>query len=141
MLIRLSAGARGIISASQVAVGEENSLHLRVYGEKGGLAWSQLEPNSLTLTWPDRSVEIRRTGGPSLSAAALAAARLPAGHPEGYLEAFAVLYRDFARAVLAREAGAQPKLDVPGIAEGVRGMRFIEAVVASSAAGATWLEI
>ncbi|TNF79213.1 MAG: Gfo/Idh/MocA family oxidoreductase [Gammaproteobacteria bacterium] len=141
VLIRLSGGARGVISASQVAVGEENGLRLRVYGEKGGLAWSQMEPNSLTLTWPDRSVETRRTGGPSASDAAARVTRLPAGHPEGYLEAFAVLYRDFARAVLSREAGEQSEPDVPGIAEGVRGMRFIEGVVASSAAGATWLEI
>ncbi len=141
VLIRMTGGARGVISASQVAVGEENGLRLRVYGEKGGLSWSQMEPNSLTLTWPDRSREVRRTGGPSTSPAASAVTRIPAGHPEGYLEAFAVLYRDYARAVLAQEAGRQPDLDVPGIAEGVRGMRFIEAVVESSAAGATWLEI
>lgn len=141
VLIRLSGGARGVISASQVAVGEENGLKLRVYGEKGGLTWSQMEPNSLRLTWPDRSVEIRRTGGPSITPAAADVTRLPAGHPEGYLEAFAVLYRDFARAVLAREAGEDFAPDVPGIVEGVRGMRFIEAVVESSAAGAAWLEI
>jgi predicted dehydrogenase len=100
-----------------------------------------MEPNSLRLTWPDRSVEIRRTGGPSTTPAAADVTRLPAGHPEGYLEAFAVLYRDFARAVLAREAGEDFAPDVPGIVEGVRGMRFIEAVVESSAAGAAWLEI
>jgi predicted dehydrogenase len=141
VLIRLSDGARGVISASQVAVGEENGLKLRVYGEKGGLTWSQMEPNSLRLTWPDRSVEIRRTGGPSTTPAAADVTRLPAGHPEGYLEAFAVLYRDVARAVLAREAGEDFAPDVPGIVEGVRGMRFIEAVVESSAAGAAWLEI
>lgn len=141
VLIQLSGGARGVISASQVAVGEENGLRLRVYGEKGGLSWSQMAPNSLTLTWPDRSVEVRRTGGPSVTEAAAAATRLPAGHPEGYLEAFAVLYRDFARAILAREAGQAVEPDVPGIAEGVHGMRFIETVVASSAAGAIWLDV
>ncbi len=136
VMIRMSGGARGVISASQVAVGEENGLRLRVYGERGGLAWSQMEPNSLTLSWPDRSVEIRRTGGPATSNAAAAVTRLPAGHPEGYLEAFAVLYRDFARAVRSGDVPA-----VPGIEEGVRGMRFIEAVVQSSAAGAVWLDI
>jgi len=141
VLIRMDGGARGVICASQVAVGEENGLRLRVYGEKGGLNWSQMEPNSLTLSWPDRSVEMRRTGGPSVSSAAAAVTRIPAGHPEGYLEAFAVLYREFARAVLAQEAGGQPKPDVPGIADGVHGMRFIKAVVESSAAGAVWLEI
>lgn len=141
VLIRLAGGARGVISASQVAVGEENGLKLRVYGEKGGLAWSQTEPNSLTLKWPDRSVEVRRTGGPGITAASTAAARLPAGHPEGYLEAFAVLYRDFARDVLAVGAGATPSLNFPGIEDGVRGLRFIEAVVQSSAEGGRWLEI
>ena len=141
VLIRFSGGARGVISASQVAVGEENGLRLRVYGEKGGLSWSQQEPNSLRLSWPDRSVEIRRTGGPGVSPAAEHATRIPAGHPEGYLEAFAVLYRDFARAVLAQQSGQQINPDVPGIADGVRGMRFIEGVVASSAAGAIWLDL
>lgn len=141
VLIEMSGGARGVISASQVAVGEENDLRLRVYGEKGGLNWSQTEPNSLTLSWPNRSVEIRRTGGPSTTPAAAEVTRLPAGHAEGYLEAFAVLYRDFARAVLDRAAGGRAAPDVPGISEGVRGMRFIDAVVRSSAAGATWLEI
>lgn len=141
VLVRLSGGARGVISASQVAVGEENGLKLRIYGERGGLSWSQTEPNSLTLTWPDRSVEVRRTGGPNTSAAAAAVTRLPSGHPEGYLEAFAVLYRDFARALLAWEAGEAQRPDLPGIAEGVRGMRFIDAVVRSSAAGATWLTL
>ena len=141
VLIRLSGGARGVISASQVAVGEENGLRLRVYGEKGGLVWSQQEPNSLRLSWPDRSLEIRRTGGPGISSAAERVTRLPAGHPEGYLEAFAVLYRDFARVVLAQEAGQRMDTDLPGIADGVRGMRFIEGAVESSAAGAVWLDI
>jgi len=141
VLIRLDGGARGVISASQVAVGEENGLKLRIYGEGGGLTWSQTEPNSLTLKWPDRSVEVRRTGGPSVTGEAASATRLPAGHPEGYLEAFAVLYRKFARAVLAAEAGTAVSPDVPGIADGVRGMRFIDGVVESSARGGIWLDL
>ncbi len=141
VLVHLDGGARGVISASQVAVGEENGLELRVYGEKGGLSWSQTEPNSLVLKWPDRSLEVRRTGGPSVSGEATSATRLPSGHPEGYLEAFAVLYRDFARSILARESGDRVRPDVPGIEEGVRGMRFIEGVVASSNQGGVWLNI
>jgi predicted dehydrogenase len=141
VLICFDRGARGVISASQVAVGEENGLKLRVYGERGGLSWSQTEPNSLMVKWPDRSVEVRRTGGPSVTGEATAATRLPAGHPEGYLEAFALLYRNFARAVLAAEAGTSMPPDVPGIAEGVRGMRFIEGVVESSARGGIWLDL
>ena len=141
VLVHLDGGARGVISASQVAVGEENGLALRIYGEQGGLTWSQMEPNSLQLKWPDRSVEVRRTGGPSATGAAAAATRLPSGHPEGYLEAFAVLYRDFARAVLALEAGNRYRPEVPGIEEGVRGLRFIESVVASSRQGGIWLDL
>ncbi|MEM8766572.1 MAG: Gfo/Idh/MocA family oxidoreductase [Pseudomonadota bacterium] len=141
VLLRLSGGGRGVLSASQIAVGEENNLTLRVYGERGGLSWSQQEPNTLVLRWPDRSVEIRRTGGPGTGAASVAATRLPAGHPEGYLEAFAVLYRNFAAAMRAQAAGDRVSGDYPGIEDGVRGMRFIEAVVKSSAAGGSWISV
>jgi predicted dehydrogenase len=122
-------------------VGEENNLTLRVYGERGGLEWSQMAPNSLILRWPDRSVEVRRTGGPTVSEGATAATRLPAGHPEGYLEAFAVLYRAFAAAVRAHPEKAPAAGAFPTVQDGVRGMRFIEAVVASSAAGGEWREV
>lgn len=141
VLLRLTGGARGVLSASQIAVGEENALTLRVYGEKGGLAWHQMSPNTLHLKWPDRSLTLRRAGGPGTSAAAAAATRLPAGHPEGYLEAFAVLYRSFARALRARNAGHRPDLDFPGMAEGVRGMAFIDAVVRSAEDGGRWLDL
>lgn len=141
VLLRLSGGGRGVLSASQIAVGEENALTLRVYGEKGGLEWRQMEPNTLALKWPDRNVTLRRTGGAEVSAAGVEATRLPAGHPEGYLEAFAVLYRNFARALRARNAGEQPILDFPGIADGMRGMRFIDTVVKSASAGGQWLSL
>jgi predicted dehydrogenase len=108
VLLRLASGAKGVLSASQIAVGEENNLTLRIYGESGGLEWSQMEPNTLILRWPDRSVELRRSGGPGTSAASADATRLPAGHPEGYLEAFAVLYRNFARAIRAGKTGEAP---------------------------------
>ena len=143
VLLRFEGGARGVLFASQIAVGEENGLRLRVYGEAGGLEWNQMEPNSLIVRWPDRPFEIRRTGGPGVGDAATGATRLPAGHPEGFLEAFAVLYRNFADTLEARAAGREPSadnLDFPTIADGVRGMAFIETVVASSRAGAQWMD-
>ena len=142
VLLRFEGGARGVLMASQIAVGEENGLKLRVYGERGGLEWNQMEPNSLIARWPDRPLEVRRTGGPGVGESAGGATRLPAGHPEGFLEAFALLYRNFADTVEAQRAGRNPteeNLDFPTIADGVRGMAFIEAVVASAEAGAQWL--
>ena len=142
VLLRFEGGARGVLMASQIAVGEENGLKLRVYGERGGLEWNQMEPNSLIVRWPDRPLEVRRTGGPGVGESAGGATRLPAGHPEGFLEAFALLYRNFADTVEAQRAGRKPteeNLDFPTIADGVRGMAFIEAVVASAEAGAQWL--
>ncbi len=141
VLLRLSGGGRGVLSASQIAVGEENALTLRIYGEQGGLEWHQMSPNTLRVKWPDRSVTLRRTGGPETSTEAVSATRLPAGHPEGYLEAFALLYRNFARALRARNDGRTPDLDFPGIAEGVRGMHFIDAVVKSANDGGRWLDL
>jgi len=140
VLLRLAGGARGALLASQVAFGEENALRLRVYGERGGLDWSQQEPNSLLLRRRG-SFEVRRTGGPGLGAPALAAARLPAGHPEGYLEAFANLYRAFADAVRSQGDGSGRVADIPGVADGVRGMRFLDAVVASSRVGGAWCPV
>jgi predicted dehydrogenase len=141
VLLRFDTGAKGVLFASQIAVGEENGLRLRVYGENGGLDWSQQEPNSLVLRWPDRAVEVRRTGGPGLSPESLAATRLPAGHPEGYLEGFANLYRNFAVALRRKQAGETFTPDFPTVADGVRGMRFIDAVVASSAADGIWISL
>ena len=142
VLLRFDNGAKGVLFASQISVGEENGLKLRVYGEFGGLEWSQMEPNSLLVRWPDRPYEVRRTGGPGVSDAATGATRLPAGHPEGFLEAFALLYRNFADTLEAIRAGRRPteeNLDFPTIADGVRGMAFIETVVESAEAGAQWL--
>lgn len=137
VLLRFAGGARGVIMASQVAVGEENGLCLRVYGEHGGLAWYQQEPNTLRLTRADRSVALRRTGGPETSAPAQAAARLPAGHPEGYLEAFANLYRG----VAARVAGEADPPPVPTVDDGVRGVRFLHRVVESARDGGHWVSM
>ena len=143
VLLRFEGGARGVLSASQIAVGVENGLTLRVYGELGGLEWSQMEPNSLIVRWPDRPYEVRRTGAAGVSPASVAASRIPPGHPEGFLEAFALLYRNFATAVRDAEMGKGVKTedyDIPSVNDGVRGMQFIETVVASSNQGSTWLE-
>ena len=143
-LLRYEGGARGVLMASQVAVGQENSLRIRVYGEKGGLEWHQEEPNTLLMRWPDRQPEVIRTGGSGLSAWATANTRTPAGHPEGYLEAFANLYRHFAAALQARLAGEEPTptdLDFPSVEEGVRGMQFIETIVSTKNSDQKWVSI
>ena len=143
-LLRYEGGARGVLVASQVAVGQENSLRIRVYGEKGGLEWHQEEPNTLLMRWPDRQPEVIGTGGSGLSAWATANTRTPAGHPEGYLEAFANLYRHFAAALQARLAGEEPTptdLDFPSVEEGVRGMQFIETIVSTKNSDQKWVSI
>ncbi|MBB4601642.1 putative dehydrogenase [Hymenobacter luteus] len=141
VLLRLSGGASGVLVATQVAAGEENNLRLRVYGEKGGLEWQQADANTLQVKWLDRPTEIRRTGAGYTSSYARHNTRAPAGHPEGYLEAFANLYRNFALSLQADLSGttAPPEaLDYPGIAEGVRGMAFIENVIASGRSDQKW---
>ncbi len=132
-------GISGTLIASQVAAGEENNLSIRIYGEKGGLIWRQMEPNTLLLLRPDAHAQVIRTGT-SVAGMDLTASihtRLPAGHPEGFIEAFANLYRNFALNIIAVNEGQKPDLtaDYPGINEGVRGMKFLEAVVSSSQSG------
>ena len=120
--------------ASQVAVGDENALKIRIYGEKGGIEWRQEEPNTLLVKRTDRPTEIVRVGNGYMGAAAKANTRTPAGHPEGYIEAFANIYRNFARTVMAKRDGREPEaswLDFPGVDDGIRGMQFIETVVRS----------
>lgn len=135
-LLRFTDGARGMLKASQVAAGEENGLKLRIHGEQGGLEWAQMEPNTLTLRWLDRPAEIVRAGGPGLQDSTTALLRTPSGHPEGYVEAFANLYRAFAAAI--RGGGDRW---FPGVADGLRTMRFIEAVVANAASDAKWTKV
>ncbi len=145
VLLRFDNGAKGILYASQVSVGEENNLRIRVYGENGGLEWFQAEPNTLLMKWPDRPLEVYRAGANYAfqSPEALAHARLPAGHPEGYLEAFANIYRNFAYCLRAKLRGEEVDpiyQDFPKVADGLRGMAFIEAIVASSNSDQKWLE-
>jgi predicted dehydrogenase len=146
VLVRFKGGAKGVLYASQISIGEENPLTIRVYGEKGGLEWHQEEPNTLLMKWPDRPRQVLRTGGGHsyLSAAALQATRIPAGHPEGFLEAFANLYKNFAAAVCVALSGKKVSadmLDFPTIQDGVRGMAFIETVVKSSKSNQKWTKM
>ncbi|MEM9406676.1 MAG: Gfo/Idh/MocA family oxidoreductase [Acidobacteriota bacterium] len=139
VLLRFAGGARGVLYASQVSVDEENALALRVYGEEGGLEWHQEEPNTLLVKHLDRPREIVRTAGQGLSDVAQAATRLPAGHPEGFLEAFANLYTAFAHGIRAHANNpSSVQLDVPSVHDGLRGMQFIQAVVDSSNSEQKW---
>jgi len=140
VLLRFDNGARGILYASQISNGEENSLAIRIYGETGGLEWHQMEPNTLIHKTQDIT-RILRTGVGDLSPKAQANTRIPAGHPEGYLEAFANIYRNFAHALRARLKGETPEpvhMDFPTVRDGVRGMAFIETVVESSDSEQKW---
>lgn len=144
ILIRLENGAKGVLHCSQISVGEENNLNIRVYGEKGGLEWHQKEPNTLLVKWLDKPMEVYRTANGYLGAAALAAGRTPPAHPEGYLEAFANIYKNFAAHIRCTLSGESPSTivtDYPKIEDGVRGMAFIEAVVESSRKNAAWTKI
>lgn len=146
VLLRFDNGATGTLIASQVAAGEENNLKIRIYGENGGLEWAQQEPNTLTLKWLDQPAQTLRAGsnyGNTESVYATHNARTPGGHPEGYLEAFANLYRNFALTLMAKMNNEAPKpewLDFPGVEDGIRGMAFIENVVASGQADAKWTD-
>ena len=140
-LLKFNNGASGVLIASQVAAGDENNIKVRVYGEKGGLEWQQDNANTLLLKWLDKPAEILRTGAGYLSSYAMHNARVPAGHPEGYLEAFANLYRNFALSIKADIAGKPAEkewLDYPGIEDGIRGMAFVENVIASGKSDAKW---
>lgn len=143
VLLNLEKGAHGLLWASGVAVGEENGLNIRVYGEKGSLRWRQEEPNTLEVRWPDKPRHIIRTGTPPAGRQANANTRLPAGHPEGFIEGFANLYNNFADALSKTIEGKKTKpesFDFPGVDEGVRGMAFIEGVVKSSKTN-KWIKI
>ena len=141
VLMRFAGGARGVLMASQISIGEENGLRIRVYGDSGSLEWSQCEPNSLWLKWPDRPAQLLRSGSDYLGELASLNSRTPPGHPEGYIEAFANIYMAFIGQIRAAQAGKAPDAraaDCPGIAAAVRGMTFIELVVAASDSDQKW---
>ncbi len=144
MMLRLSGGARGMLWASQVAPGHENGLRLRLYGEAASLEWAQEHPNQLRVAALGEAPRILARGTGGLSAAAAHATRLPPGHPEGYLEAFAQLYRDTAEQIAARLEGRAPdpaSLLVPGVEDGVRGVAFMAAALESEARGGAWVAL
>jgi predicted dehydrogenase len=140
ILLKFDNGAKGILYASQIAAGEENALHIFVYGEKGGLEWHQMEPNTLKVKWLDKPMETYRAGWGYNTPSAQFHARIPNGHPEGYLEAFANIYRNFAITVRAKLNGekAPEYAEFPTVYDGVRGMAFIENVVASAKSQQKW---
>ena len=146
VLLKMENGAAGVLMASQVAAGEENALKIRVYGEKGGIEWAQHEPNTLTVRWLDQPTQILRAGANytnALSSFATNNCRTPGGHPEGYLEAFGNIYRNFALTLSAKIDGKKPSdenLDFPRVEEGIRGMAFIDNVVKSAQSKEKWTE-
>jgi len=143
ILLRYHGGARGMLWASQVAVGHENGLKLRVYGTRGGLEWVQADPNYLWFTRYGEPKQLLTRGGAGAGPAATRVTRVPSGHPEGYLEGFATIYAEAARAIRAAREGRKPEADViyPTVQDGVDGMKFIAAAVASSKAGNVWTDL
>lgn len=143
VLLKFDNGAAGCLVASQIAAGEENALKIRIYGEEGGIEWAQMEPNTLIVKWLDKPAEIYRAGQGYLTDIAKHNTRTPGGHPEGYLEAFGNIYRNFALSLMAKMNGETPTeamLDYPRVEEGVRGMAFIDTVVASSQSDKKWTD-
>jgi predicted dehydrogenase len=143
VLLRFTGGATGVLIASQVAAGEENPLKIRIYGENGGIEWAQQEPNTLLVKWLDQPTQVYRAGNAYLSAVAKFNTRTPGGHPEGYLEAFANLYRNFAITLMARIDGTTPPkeaLDFPGVEDGVRGLAFIDNLIRSNQSTQKWTD-
>jgi predicted dehydrogenase len=146
MLIRYEGGATGTLLVSQVATGEENNLRIKVYGDKGGLEWKQMSPNTLVIKWADKPMEILRTATPfaGFGKGSQLASRIPAGHPEGFIEAFANIYKNFALTILSKKEGKDPDpewLDFPNVHDGVRGMAFIETVVESAQSEQKWVRM
>ena len=142
--LEFEGGVPGVLSVSQISAGEENAIKVRVFGESGGIMWTQRDPNSLNVMWNDKADEVYRTGSGYVSEAAQANSRTPAGHPEGYLEAFANIYRNFAMHLRAHSEGKEHNMDVydyPGIEDGVHGMSLVDAVVESTKKGNVWVTV
>ena len=143
VLLKFDNGANGTLIASQIAAGEENSLKIRIYGELGGIEWHQMEPNTLIVKWADAPAQIYRAGNGYVSNITAYNSRTPGGHPEGYLEAFGNLYKNFALTLSCKLAGTEPSpemLDFPDVNDGVRGMAFIENVIASGKSDQKWFD-
>jgi len=144
ILLHFENGAKGILHTSQICVGEENNLNIRVYGEKAGLTWHQQEPNTLKVSYLDKPIEIYRTGSSGALDYASSVTRIPAGHPEGYLEAFGTIYKNFAAVLQKLKKGetlTESDKDYPSVEAGIRGMLFIDKVIESSEAGQKWVKM
>ncbi len=143
VLLRYRGGAKGLLWASQVAVGNENALTLRVYGTKGGLEWSQMDPNYLWFSKLGEPKQLLTRNGAGTGEASRRLSRIPPGHPEGYLEGFANIYSEIAEALVAARSGAMPAdaVTFPTVADGLQGMRFIEAALRSSQSGNGWVSL
>ncbi len=143
ILLKWKGGAKGMLWASQVAVGNENGLTLRVYGSKGGLEWAQENPNHLWFTPYGKPRQLLTRGGAGASGEAARVSRIPSGHPEGYLEGFATIYAEAARAIRAAAAGEKPHPNVvfPTVEDGLAGVQFIDAAVKSSAGNGVWIRL
>ena len=138
ILLHYSNGAKGMLWSSQVASGQENALRIRLFGDKGGLEWAQEDPNYLQYRPLRETRQILTRGGPAVGETAARATRIPAGHPEGFLEGFANLYRDIADMIEAGLTGKSLTTLVPDVTDGVKGVRFVEKAVSSNAAGSIW---
>jgi predicted dehydrogenase len=144
VLLRFDNGAKGVLHCSQISAGEENAINIRVYGEKGSLEWHQHDPNTMFVKWLEKPMEVYRTGMSYMGEAAAAHTRTPAGHPEGYLEAFGNIYRNLAKVLQAKLDGSEVDPiynDFPSVEDGVRGMQFIDAVIDSGQKNAAWTKI
>lgn len=143
VLLKFDNGSSGVLTASQIAAGEENNLSIKVYGENGGIEWYQQEPNTLIVKWLDKPMEVLRAGTPFVGSLAKQNQRTPGGHPEGYLEAFGNIYRNFAHTLSARINNTTVDnsiIEFPSITEGIRGMAFIENVVKSNESSEKWTD-
>lgn len=138
VLLKFAQGAHGVLLASQISIGEENNLNIRIYGDKASVSWVQQEPNSLWLKFNDQPSQLIRSGVGNFSNTVSATMRTPAGHPEGYLEAFANIYQAFASQIRNCNSSSNAHCDVPGIDEAIRGMAFIENVVQASQSDLKW---
>ena len=141
ILLHLENGGKGVLTCSQVAAGEENAFSIRIYGSKAGLEWHQMEPNTLIYKLPNAPSQIFRTGQPYMSEAAQAATRLPAGHPEGFFEAFANIYKMVIEDIRRIQEGQKPIGGYPTVYDGLRGVQFVTKSVESSQKGSTWVNM
>jgi predicted dehydrogenase len=141
ILLRLENGGKGVLTCSQVAAGEENGLSIRIYGSKAGLEWRQMEPNTLIFKLSNAPSQLLRTGMPYMSDEAKAATRLPAGHPEGFYEAFANIYKMVIEDIRRIQDGQKPQGGYPTVYDGLRGVRFVAKAVESANKGSAWVEL